>query len=73
MAQAFASVWMVDGERVDPSLCAAPPTDDDGRTTLGAPAGEVALAVQSASGAAVRTIALRRGETMALEVRVQRR
>jgi hypothetical protein len=72
VAQALASVLTVDGERVDPSLCAAPPTDDEGRTTLGVPAGQVALAVQSAEGATVRTLALHRDETMALEVRLER-
>jgi hypothetical protein len=43
VAQALASVSTVDGERVEPSLCVAPPTDDQGRTTLGVPAGQVTL------------------------------
>ncbi len=72
VAQALASVLTVDGERVDPNLCAAPPTDDEGKVTLVVPAGLVALAVQSAEGAAVRTLALHRDETMALEVRLER-
>lgn len=72
VVQAVASVLMVDGERIDPSLCAAPPTDDQGRTTLGAPAGQVTLAVQSAAGAAVHTLALHAHETMTLELRLER-
>jgi hypothetical protein len=73
VARAFALVMMVDGERVDPSLCAAPPTDDEGATTLAVPAGEVALAVQAETGVALRTVALRPHETVALEVRLEHR
>ena len=72
VAHAFAAVLTVDGERVDPDLCAAPPTDDEGGTTLGVPAGQVALAVQSAAGEAVRTLVLRHDETIALEVKLER-
>jgi hypothetical protein len=70
--QAFAQVMTVDGEPVDPSLCAAPPTDDEGTTTLAAPAGEVALAVRAEPGAAFRSVLLRPDETVALEVRLAR-
>ncbi len=72
VAQALALVMTVDGERVDPSLCAAPPTDDAGATTLAVPAGEVTLAVRAEAGVALRTVALRPDETVALEVRLER-
>jgi hypothetical protein len=72
VAEAFVSVVTVDGERVDPSLCVATPTDEIGATTIGVPAGEVVLAVHAESGAAMRSISVRSGETIALEVRLGR-
>jgi len=72
VSQAFAAVVAVDGERVDPSLSAAPPTDDEGRTALRAPAGEVALVVRADAGAAFRAVVLRPDETTAVEVRLER-
>jgi hypothetical protein len=57
---------------VVPCLCAAPATDDEGTTVVGAPPGEVVLAVQAEAGAAFRTVTLRRGQAVALEVRLER-
>lgn len=72
VAEALASVVTVDGERVDPGLCVATPTGEDGATTVGAPAGEVLFAVHAESGAAFRRVSVRSGETVALEVRLGR-
>jgi hypothetical protein len=69
---ALASVLSVDGERIDPSLCAAPPTDDAGITTLGVPAGEVVLAVRAETGAALRRATVRAADSLSLEVRLER-
>ncbi len=69
--EAFASVVAVDGGRVDPGLAASPPTDDDGRTALRAPVGEVAIVVRNEVGAAFRTVALRADETAIVEVRLE--
>ena len=71
VAEAAATVLTVDGERVDPNLCVAAPTGRDGTTTIGVPAGEVGLAVQAESGAAFRTVAVRPGEAVTLEVRLE--
>jgi hypothetical protein len=68
--EAVASVVSVDSHRVDPSLCAAPPADDQGRITLGVPAGEISLLVVSEVGGAARTIKTRPNETTVLEVRL---
>ena len=54
VGEACVSVVTVDGERVDPGLCVATPTEEDGATTIGVPAGEVVLAVHAESGAAMR-------------------
>ena len=72
VAEAVVSVVTVDGERVDPGLCVAAPTGEDGATTIGVPAGEVVLAVHAESGAAVRSLPVRSGDTVALEVRLGR-
>ena len=71
--EAWASVVTVDGERVDPGLCVATPTEEDGATTIGVPAGEVLLAVHAESGAAVRGASVRSGETVALRGAARRR
>jgi hypothetical protein len=70
VAEALVSVVTVDGERVDPGLCVATPTGEDGATTIGVPAGEVVLAVQAESGAAMQSVSVRSGDTVALEVRL---
>lgn len=72
VGEAWASVVTVDGERVDPGLCVATPTDENGTTTIGVPAGEVVLAVHAESGAAMRGLSVRSGETVAVAVRLGR-
>lgn len=71
IAEAEVAVLTVDGERVDPFLCVAAPTDRDGATTLGVPAGQVGLAIRAGSGVTLRTAAVASGARIALEVRLE--
>jgi hypothetical protein len=72
-AHALATALTVDGARLDPGLCAAPPTDDSGRTVLVVPAGEVGVAAQAEDGAAFTTVTVRARETVTVGLRLARR
>jgi protocatechuate 3,4-dioxygenase beta subunit len=71
VAEAFAALVVVDGEGVDPRLTAAPPTGPEGTTVLNVPAGEVGITVNSAAGGAFRSVVVKPGETVPLEVSLQ--
>jgi hypothetical protein len=68
VAEALASVVAVDGTSLDLSNSLGPPTDSLGITELGCPAGDVAIAARAGEGVGLASVAVRPGETVALDV-----
>ena len=73
VAEAFAAVVQVDGGRVDLRRSAAPPTNEEGSTEVGGPAGEVGIAVMAEGGSGFGTVVVRPGETVPLRIVLQGR
>jgi hypothetical protein len=73
VAEALASVVMVDSAPVDLRGSTAPPTNEEGATEIGVPAGEVGIAVRGESGGGFGTVAVRAGETATLVIVLQPR
>jgi len=62
VADALASVALVDGAPVDLRGSTAPPTSEEGATEIGVPPGEVGIAVRGESGGSFGTVAVRQGK-----------
>jgi hypothetical protein len=73
VAEALASVMLVDGAPVDLLGSMAPPTSEEGATEIGVPPGEVSIVVRGDSGGGFGTVVVRAGETAPLVVVLQRR
>ena len=71
VAEALASVALVDGAPVDLRGSIAPPTSAEGSTEVGVPAGEVGIAVSAESGSGFGTVVVRPGETVPLVIVLQ--